>query len=158
MLRIGVIVTKLALCLQPTAAGDTIGVQRPAVSRSFSDSPSGPAAPLLPHRLPRWLGRLQSPWTPAHGELVEPSATVLRQAQDERVGSTPGTSQSSCRVCLACVDKCRHSPHLNRHSRGSGNPASVKPGQRSYRRGFSGFLPRIKYRVTFFRRNDGLIF
>ena len=41
MLRIGVIVTKLALCLQPTAAGDTIGVQRPAVSRSFSDSPFG---------------------------------------------------------------------------------------------------------------------
>ncbi len=29
-------------------------------------------------------GRLQSPLTPAHGELVEPRATILRQAQDER--------------------------------------------------------------------------
>ena len=30
-------------------------------------------------------GPFQSPPTSAHGELVEPSATVLRQAQDERV-------------------------------------------------------------------------
>ena len=30
-------------------------------------------------------GSFQSPPTSAHGELVEPPATVLRQAQDERV-------------------------------------------------------------------------
>lgn len=29
-------------------------------------------------------GRLQSPLTPAPGEIVEPRATILRQAQDER--------------------------------------------------------------------------
>ena len=28
--------------------------------------------------------RMQSPLTPAHGELVEPRATILRRAQDER--------------------------------------------------------------------------
>ena len=32
-----------------------------------------------------WLEPFQSPPASAHGELVEPSATVLRQAQDERV-------------------------------------------------------------------------
>ena len=34
-------------------------------------------------------GPFQSPLTSAHGELVEPSATVLRQAQDERVVNFP---------------------------------------------------------------------
>ena len=36
-------------------------------------------------RSPSQAGPFQSPPTSAHGELVEPSATVLRQAQDERV-------------------------------------------------------------------------
>ena len=39
--------------------------------------------------LPNFPGPFQSPPTSAPGELVEPSGTVLRQAQDERVRSTP---------------------------------------------------------------------
>ena len=54
--------------------------------------------------------------------------------------------------CVLVLPHCL--PDIPRHSRESGNPEGSADTAFPQYQGF-GFRPRIKYGVTFFRRNDG---